>query len=187
MMLDHVTLREKVILGFLAALLVAGGVWRALPRGQPAELTRIDRPDPAAEAEPELVTVHLVGAVQLPGVYKLPAGSRVHDLIEAAGGAADDADLVQVNLARPLFDGEQVLIPRVGEQPAAHTGSGLVNINRATAEELATLPGIGPVRARQIVEHREKHGYFKDITEIMDVSGIGEGIFTSIEELITIY
>ena len=186
-MWHNVTLREKVILGLLAALLVAGGVWRALPRGQPAELARIDRPEPGEEAEPELVTVHLVGAVHLPGVYRLPAGSRVHELIEAAGGAAEDADLVQVNLARPLFDGEQVHIPRQGEASVQQPGSNKININQAPAEELAALPGIGPVRAQRIVEHREKHGYFTDITEIMDVTGIGEGIFNSIEELIAIY
>lgn len=186
-MWHNITLREKVILGLLAALLIAGGIWRALPRGQPTGLVKIDRPARDEEAEPEPVTVHLVGAVRLPGVYKLPAGSRVYELIDAAGGAAGDADLEQVNLARPLFDGEQVMIPRKGETPVQQPGSQKININRSTAEELAALPGIGPVLARRIVEHRDRNGYFRDITEIMDVTGIGEGIFSSIEELITIY
>jgi competence protein ComEA len=179
--------REKIILALLAALLLAGGLWRVLQPAAPG-MVRVDRrQDDAApdEAGPELITVHLVGAVSAPGVYRLPAGSRVYEAVALAGGSAHDADLDRVNLARPLYDGEQVIVYRLGEPPAP--GSTKININRATVEELATLPNIGAVRAQRIVEHREKHGPFTEISQIMDVNGIGEGIFKAIEDLITIY
>ena len=122
-----------------------------------------------------------------PAVYRLPPGSRVEDLVNAAGGAAADADLERVNLARPLFDGEQVIIYRIGEEPAQGEAAAKININRASVEELTTLPGIGTVRAERIVAYREKNGYFSDPSEIMDVSGIGESIYESIADLITVY
>ncbi len=190
-MFGGITLREKIILGLLAGLLLAGIAWRAWQPPRQAPLAPVDAGNETSrqEAEPELITVHVVGAVNRPGVYQLAAGARVHQLLEQAGGPTADADLEAVNLARPLFDGEQVQIYRFGETPEGGSGqgSGLININRATAAELETLPGIGPVRAKDIVQHREKYGNFKDITEIMDVSGIGEGIFKTIEDLITIY
>ena len=114
----------------------------------------------------------------------------MYELLERAGGPTPEADLEAVNLARPLSDGEQVHFYRLGENPPPAKGagaSGKVNINRATAAELETLPGIGPTRAQSIVEHREKYGYFKDITEIMDVSGIGEGIYETLKDHITVY
>lgn len=192
-MFGGITLREKIILALLAALLIAGIAWRIWqPPGQ-ANMTPVETETESTrqEAEPELITVHLVGAVSRPGVYRLAAGARVHQLLELAGGPAADADLEAVNLARPLSDGEQVQIYRLGEAVEGGSGSGSgtgkININRASAAELETLPGIGPTRAKNIVEHRDKYGYFKDINEIMDVSGIGEGIFSTIEDLITIY
>jgi len=188
----NISTREKIILGLLSALLLIGAAWRIwLPPRQPAIISM----EPVPEEEeidpaPEMVTVHIVGAVIEPGVYQLAAGSRVKQLLEAAGGPATDADLETINLARPLFDGEQVRVRRIGEEsPATENAaaSGKININQATVAELETLPGIGSLRAQRIVEHREKYGYFEEITDIMDVSGIGPGIFSTIEELITIY
>ena len=185
--------REKIILGALAALLVAGSLWRVL---QPAYgLETIERTDGAFEngseqagANPALleeITVHVVGAVHNPGVYRLPVGSRVYEVLALAGGTTAEADLEKINLARPLMDGEQVKVYRGGEE--AEPGSAKININRATAEELAELPGIGAVRAQQIVEHREKWGYFLDTAQIMEVRGVGQGTYDAIEDLITIY
>lgn len=193
-MFGTVTLREKIILGLLAALLLAGAAWRIWLPARPAAVAPAGSftEEDGEEETPEMITVHVVGAVSFPGVYRLAAGSRVHQLLELAGGAAAGADLEAINLARPLFDGEQVRVLRIGEAPAPPaTGgsavSGKININQANAAELETLPGIGALRAQRIVEHREKYGYFKDITEIMDVSGIGQGIFSTIEDLITVY
>ena len=199
-MWGNFTLREKVLLLVLLLLLIGGVLWRIAPQllapvasdDRPGKLIEESAPPPSEdqrEPEVEMITVHLVGAVQCPGVYHLPVGSRVYDLVEAGGGPAEEADLEAINLARPLYDGEQVAIYRPGEAAAANPAAPgqKVNINKASAEELQTLPSIGEVRAQRIVEHREKHGPFTAVEEIMDVSGIGTGIFNQIKERITIY
>jgi len=190
-----ITVREKIILGVLVLLLVSGGAWRAahIHRGPNPEISRVDSAEsalqPAKEAEPVLISVHLVGAVNKPGVYQLAEGSRVYELLELGGGFTEEADREGLNQARPLFDGEQVYVSRIGEKPpAAEKGTpGLININRASAAELTSLPGIGEVRAAQIIEHREKHGYFKAKEDIMEISGIGQAIFDNIADMITVY
>ncbi len=188
-------LREKVILGVLILLLVAGGAWRAVNvyRAPEPEITQVMQSDlngqEKNDPEPEFISVHLVGAVNNPGVYQLPEGSRVYELLELGGGFSAEADQEALNQARPLLDGEQIYVHQVGEEPpvARNGGASLININRAGASELTALPGIGEVRAVQIVEHREKHGYFKAKEDIMDVSGIGQATFENIDDLITIY
>ena len=190
--LGDFTPREKVLLGLVAALLVAGALWRMLQPAAPApDRFTLEAGNAtggaAAVEEAEPLVIHIVGAVRRPGVYRLPPGSRVEDLVKAAGGAEADADLERVNLARPLFDGEQVIIYRIGEEPARGGAPAKININRASVEELTPLPGIGPARAERIVAYREENGYFSDPSEIMDVSGIGESIYKSIADLITVY
>ena len=184
--MHSLTRREKVILGVLVALLAGGAAWRAWkPPLRKKEIVFTETHANTPATDPEMLVVHLVGCVANPGVYRLPAGARVHEVLVLAGGALPEADLERVNLARPLFDGEQVIVYRTGEEGFQEKGR--ININRATAEELTKLPGIGETRARQIVEHRDTHGYFTEITQIMEVSGIGEGIFNGIKDLITVY
>ena len=189
-------LREKIVIGFLVLLLVGGGAWRAVQTTAPAGEVALagQQQNLSAEQElakePELITVHLVGAVNNPGVYQLPEGSRVFELLELGGGFNEDADREALNQARPLFDGEQVYIHRTGEterSPSMPDGGGKININRASASDLTALPGIGDVRANQIVAHREAHGFFTDLEQIMDVSGIGQTTFNNIADQITIY
>lgn len=189
-------LREKIVIGFLVLLLVGGGVWRAVQTSAPGGEVALAGQQQSLSAEqelakePELITVHLVGAVNNPGVYQLPEGSRVFELLELGGGFNEDADREALNQARPLFDGEQVYIHRTGEaerSPSMPDGGGKININRASASDLTALPGIGDVRANQIVAHREAHGYFTDLEQIMDVSGIGQTTFNNIADQITIY
>lgn len=187
-----VGLRDKIVLGVLALLLVTGGVWRSgyFSTKGPEIIQAGYLEQPGSEInEPELITVHLVGAVNNPGIYQLPAGSRVYELIDLCGGFSEEADRQAMNQARPLLDGEQVYIQKTGEAllPSGTEAANKININQATASDLTALPGIGDVRAGQIVAHREKHGLFKDVREIMDVSGIGEKTFENIAELITIY
>lgn len=190
-----INVREKIILGVLILLLVVGGVWRAVnnyrvPEPELAQVAQSDlKGQGEIDSEPDLISVHLVGAVNSPGVYQLPEGSRVYELLEMGGGLAAEADQEGLNQARPLLDGEQVYVHRIGEEPpvARNGGAPLININRAAASELTALPGIGEVRAAQIVDHREKHGYFKAKEDIMDVSGIGQATFDNITDLITIY
>lgn len=170
-----------------------------------------EEPDTAAEpdtpAAPETIVVDVTGAVMAPRVVELPAGSRVNDAIEAAGGLAADADATRINRAAALSDGQQVYVPRVGEDvevavsPASpvspgFSGSGdsggtpqegsLVNINTAGVDELDTLPGVGPSTAQAIIDEREANGPFASAEDIMRVSGIGEKKFEKLEGLICV-
>ncbi len=185
--------RDKLVLVVLVLLLLVGGVWRAVEHGRPqAQLTQ-PLSEEVRNEQPEvleLITVHAVGAVNNPGIYHLPAGSRIYELIDMCGGFTGEADQVSLNQARPLIDGEQIYIHKTGEAPAAASGASdnaKININRASAKELTALPGIGDTRAQQIIAHRESQGFFTDIRDITDVSGIGEATFNNIADLITIY
>ena len=143
---------------------------------------------------PETIYVHVAGAVNTPGVYELPTGSRVYAAIDAAGGLSDSADDSDINQAAILSDGEKLYIYTVDEAKAkleienekAKEDDGLVNINTATVSELCNLPGIGEAKAKQIVAYREANGDFSSIEDIKNVSGIGDGIFNQINSLIKI-
>ncbi len=151
---------------------------------------------PGAEQPHTGAVVHVAGAVERPGVVELPAGSRVAAAVAAAGGALEDAELSAVNLARPVVDGEQVYVPRVGEvAPGAAAGAGgpggveatggpstsgggpadagLVDLNTADLAALDTLPGVGPAIAQRILQWRETNGPFHSVDELLEVSGIG--------------
>ena len=155
---------------------------------------------PAPTATPVILTVYVSGAVARPDVYTLPAGSRVKQAIEAAGGFADDAVEAGVNLAQALVDGQQINVPRQGEMsvpaPAIEgalanasspaDSAGPININRASVEQLSTLPGIGPAIASRIVEYRQSHGGFHVIEDIKKVKGIGDATFDKLKDLITV-
>jgi competence protein ComEA len=189
--------REMALLVLVGVALVGGaGLWyvRSLPR--PVEV----RAGPAAETPtptPTSLFVHVAGWVRRPGVYELREGDRVIDAIERAGGAKKGAELGGLNLAALLVDAQQVLVPRSapagaapgavpkGEAPGT-TGTGLINVNMATAEELETLPGIGEVLAATIIEYREDNGPFTSVDQLIEVSGIGEVTLEEIRELVTI-
>jgi competence protein ComEA len=141
------------------------------------------------------VVAHAAGAVTRPGVYTLAAGARVADLIEAAGGAIPEADLDRVNLAAPLGDGAQVHVPRLGEasvaapfggQGVAEGDSVLIDLNTAGAEELESLPGVGPATSAAILQHREENGPFAAVDDLISVSGIGDAKLAAIRDLVTV-
>ena len=151
--------------------------------------------DVSGEAE---CVIHICGAVAVPGVYRLPAGSRVVDAVEAAGGLAEDAAERGVNQAAPISDGMQIVIPTLEEAEQGifspdgvmeENGSGkdgLVDINTADAAELMTLPGIGQTRADAIVAYRQQNGKFQSIEDIMKVDGIKEGSFAKLKDRICV-
>jgi competence protein ComEA len=160
---------------------------------------------PTPTATPAPVRVYITGAIVKPDVYFLPAGSIVKDVIKAAGGLTQAADLEQFNQALELKDQQHIHIPRLGEKnapppvqdgatveqtppPNSATSSPakLININSASLEQLDTLPRIGPTLAQNIVTYRESHGGFKTIEEIKEVSGIGESAFKQLKTLITV-
>ena len=135
--------------------------------------------------------VSVGGAVQQPGDYTLPAGSLLDDALRAAGGPTDDADLVQINLAQDLYDGQRVHVPYPGEvlpTPTPHglSADGRVDINLADATLLQTLPKVGPTTAGRIIEYRETQGPFETIEQIQEVKGIGPATFEGIKDLIVV-
>ncbi len=149
---------------------------------------------------PGPIKVYVSGAVASPGVYALPWDSRVEQAISAAGNATDDADLVRVNLAQRVYDEQQIYVPHTSEEatpvlptmaPAASptaisSASGVrININTASASELETLSGIGPVLAQRIVDYREANGPFAKPEDVKKVQGIGDSIFQRNQDLIT--
>ena len=137
------------------------------------------------------LTVHVVGAVSYPGVYRLEEGDRVIDAIEEAGGPLPEADLEALNLAQTVHDGQKVMVPRQGEGTASASGEGegesaRININHASEMELEELPGIGPTLAGRIVSYREKNGGFRSVEELKKVAGIGEKKFEELKDLVEI-
>ena len=146
--------------------------------------------DPGTSA---VLAVHAAGAVVQPGLYELPAGSRVADLIDAAGGPAAGADLDLVNLAALLTDAQQVYVPVEGESvPSLATAAvgdmpaGPLDLNGATSEQLEALPGIGPSIAADIVGYRDRHGEFASVEELLDVPGIGDARLDRLRELVVV-
>jgi competence protein ComEA len=196
--------RVAVALLALAALLGAGVVWaRATPRlaGQgpvaPADQTlpRAAPDSPSATGPRDRVAVHVAGRVRRPGLVRLPAGSRVHDAIRAAGGVTAGADLDAVNLARRLTDGEQVFVPGPGDPPpppppgagptSGAAPSAPLDLNTATLEQLDALPGVGEVTAGRIIAYRSAHP-FSAVDELLEVPGIGQRRFEQLKDLVTV-
>jgi len=162
------------------ALLLLGARWiRASDEsGAPAgEVAFASGPSQTSGGDGRDVVVHVAGAVREPGVYRLPAGSRVTDAVERAGGPTDHAAVDGINLAAPLSDGQQVVVPggpvAASGDAAGPAADGPISLGSATVEELDTIEGIGPVTAQNIIEYRDEHGGIASIEELDEVSGIG--------------
>ncbi len=204
----HVTVAALAVV----ALVVAVAWWslRSVPHAESVQLSShgaapVTVPPPSGAAVPAAVSpstltpvsqattagtsrlvVDVAGKVRRPGIVELPAGSRVVDAVAAAGGAKPGVALTSLNLARPLVDGEQIVVgidvPFVGGAPPASSGDATtstasvapVNLNTATAEQLDTLPGVGPVTAQAILVWRADNGSFSSVDDLLEVSGIGD-------------
>ena len=192
---EFLLLRRRLLLaavGALAAILLLGRF--VLGAGTTTQAEPLPPPPVVAAGVTGLpssrVVVDVVGAVRRPGLYRLRQGSRIADAVARAGGATDKADLAQVNLAAPLADGEQVVVPRRGAPGAVGGGSstgapaGPVQLSTATLEQLDTLPGVGPSTAQKILDYREKHGAFSSVDELDAVPGIGPKRLEQLRELV---
>jgi len=206
----------------VAALLVGVGLWytRSLPRpvnvsttaGSAAPLVQPSfgaspagapavaiasgsvTASPSASATATLI-VDVAGAVRKPGVFEFEPGDRVIDAVERAGGALEKADLTLLNLAAPLTDGQQILVPKKGDAPpvgapvaggAPGGTAALVNINTADEPTLETLNGVGPVLAAAIIQYRTEHGPFASIDQLDEVSGIGPATLEDLRSQVTV-
>lgn len=199
---------ELVGLGVVVAVTLGGaGLWytRSLPKPvavQAAPAAAPAGPSGTAAASPTPspvpVFVDVAGWVRRPGVYEFTTGQRVIDAVDAAGGARPGADLTSLNLAAPLTDGTQILVPKAGAAPVGTgtgtsipgtgtgTGGTLVNINTASATELETLSGVGEVIAAAIVDYRTQNGPFTSVDQLEDVSGIGPATMEEIRDSVTV-
>lgn len=184
-----------VLFFILVAVALVGIILFQALRPEPQDVILLSpspTPPPEATPTPRPIQVYISGAVQNPDVYSLPPGSIVKDALWEGGGPTDDADLDRINLAAPLADGQHVYVPHMGEtelpvEPPASSppSGGRININVAQVAELETLPGIGPMIAQRICDHRQANGPFAQIEDIMEVAGIGQATFDKIRDLIT--
>lgn len=171
----------------LAIVLVPRLVGHGGAKAPPVAIVRPSAVAHTAAAKPQLV-VDVAGAVRRPGLVRLAQGTRIADALAAAGGVSAKADIALVNLAAPLADGEQVLVPARGAAGAgaAATGSSTapVDLNTATPEQLDTLPGIGPATAAKIISFRQQHGPFHSVAELDAVPGIGPARIEQLKGLV---
>ena len=192
---------RRLLAAALLGVLVVAVAWRhASSAPAPAPL-RVAPVVPSASPPPRAgqgatavrrLVVDVAGAVRRPGLVHLREGDRVADAIARAGGFARSAERTAVNLAAPVADGQQVLVPRRGGGPvaagsggAAPAPSGPVSLSSATVEQLDELPGVGPVTAQKIVAYRQEHGAFRSVDELDAVPGIGPARLADLRELVT--
>jgi competence protein ComEA len=192
-----VQLPAPPIENFIPTAATSPNINSELPSFSPSDLL-LDGADSQRGVESLRIAVHVVGAVQQPGVYHLAAGSRGDDAVRLAGGATSQADLKQVNLAAVLVDGQQLWIPRRGERipnnsvpntvPNAPRNGvpALVDINQATVVDLDRLPGVGPSTARAIVDHRTRNGPFASVDDLLAVRGIGPAKLAELRALVRV-
>lgn len=176
----------------LALVVLSVSVGLGLMRGQAAPTESVTLTDAdSTDAPTGELYVHVLGAVEKPGLYVLDLDARLVDALAAAGGTTDQADLTAVNLARVLDDGEQIVVPAVGaiaEAPgaappgAAPPGDARIDLNAADQAALETLPRIGPALAGQIIAWREENGRFQSVDDLLAVPGIGEKLLAGVRE-----
>jgi competence protein ComEA len=186
--------KQGLILIFILTVGIAGFYFlNSRPSMQPAlapDLTQGMVQEKFSESPVDLI-INVAGKVNNPGVYQLPQGSRVIDAIKAAGNQRNGVDISDINLARILVDGEQILVgsPKPSSGKAATkkiTIDNPLDINRATIRQLDTLPGIGPVTAQRIIDYRTKVGRINSVDELKKISGLGGAKFEEIKSLLRV-
>ncbi|MGN7976155.1 helix-hairpin-helix domain-containing protein [Microbacterium sp. 22195] len=197
--------RRRLRLGIGAAItlglvVLSAAVGWGILRGQAAPMDAIALDDGSATSADGVAVeggglyVHVLGEVAKPGLYILDPDARLVDALAAAGGTLDTADLQAVNLARPVSDGEQIVVPAQGTGPAADGGAGAsavgadgrVDLNAATQADLETLPRIGPALAQRILDWREQNGRFRAVEDLLAVPGIGDKLLAGLREKVRV-
>lgn len=205
-----ITDRAPIVAGIAGAAIVAAVAMATRPPSPTIEV----RPREQIPSPTTMIYVHVAGAVAAPGVVSLPQGSRVFEAIQVAGGETDEADTTELNLAAPLVDGQKLVIPKrpgptafpiaaadpaapseASPEPAVPTvrpapqsaaaASARINVNTASQRMLESLPGVGPVTARRIVEHREANGPFVSVEQMRDLRIINNSVYERIKDLVT--
>ena len=175
---------ESVFVVVLVVAVSALAWWWPMDGGTEAEPVAVVEP---VAIDASRVTVHVAGEVVRPGVVVLERGARVIDAVAAAGGVTSDAVVGAINLAAPVVDGSRIVVPGPDTNGLSlATEDDLVAVNTATDAELQTLPGVGPVMARRIIEHRESTGAFAEPEDLLDVPGIGEATLARLRPLIRV-
>ncbi len=162
-----------------------------------ADIVQDTTDDYVVETVDNYIVVYIIGAVHEPGVIRIKEGSRMYEVVEAAGGATDDANIELVNLASIVKDEQKVIIPYIESgdninmameriNSLMSNNKGLININTATQTELQSLTGVGESTAMKIINYRNQNGYFENVEELMNVSGIGKSKFNAIKNDITV-
>ncbi|WP_369688989.1 helix-hairpin-helix domain-containing protein [Streptomyces sp. Wb2n-11] len=210
--LEPRTLAALAVVLVVAAGFAAQHFWTGRPQPvQPPEIVgegpAAARPEPSPSPGPPptaaadgpgpdegRIVIDVSGKVRQPGIHRLPAGSRVADALRAAGGVKAGADTAGLNRARLLMDGEQVVVgvpapagaagPTAGGAPASGQAAAPIGLGSATAEQLETLPGVGPVLAQHIIDYRTEHGGFRSVDELREVKGIGDRRFADLRPLV---
>ncbi|MFD6263332.1 helix-hairpin-helix domain-containing protein [Micromonospora chalcea] len=204
--------RALAAVAAVVVVVAAVWAWRSRPSTEPVQpvaasseapvgaATEAVTGAPASAGSPGQVVVAVAGKVRRPGLVRLPAGARLADAVEAAGGALPGVDVALLNPARKVTDGELILVgvtapPGPGGPAAAGAGgapggppapAGPVNLNTATLAQLDALPGVGPVLAQRILDHRDQHGGFRSVSDLRQVDGIGDARYEQLKELVTV-
>ncbi|WP_173084181.1 ComEA family DNA-binding protein [Phytohabitans rumicis] len=194
----------KALAGLAAVVVLVAGffAWRSRPHAEPVTAepaqaaSTVDGGTGDTMTAPPSggeVVVAVAGKVRRPGLVRLPAGARVADALAAAGGALPGTDVSLLNLARKVVDGELILVGVTaapdaggGGQDGGVASGGKVNLNTATLAQLDALPGVGPVLAQRILDHRERHGGFRSVSDLRQVDGIGDARYEQLKELVTV-
>ncbi len=210
-MMFNLSRQEKIVFLIIISALLITFSWKLYSKEKEsitivptADIGESDIREENEIIDKKICIVHISGAVNQPGVYQLTEGERIIDAVKMAGGEMERANVDAVNLAAHLYDGQKIVIPFISEnkedeinlnalaneefrQHDYSSNSSLLNLNAVTSHQLETLPGIGPALAERILAYRKNHDLFRNIEDIMNVSGIGEKRFESIKEYITVY
>ncbi|MEU8389102.1 ComEA family DNA-binding protein [Micromonospora sp. NPDC048843] len=195
--------RALAVVAVVVVVGAAGWAWQARPQSEPVAPLASDAASAAPAGDPSVsssaeVVVAVAGKVRKPGLVRLPAGSRLADAVQAAGGALPGVDVALLNPARKVNDGELIVVgvtpppppvPGGAAGPAAGgaaPATGPLNLNTATLAQLDALPGVGPVLAQRILTHRDQHGGFKSVGDLRQVDGIGDARYEQLKDLVTV-